>query len=58
MTAAHSVAHLAKGDDGAVGQAVASLVVGLRARDAKVRLVASYALSCLGETAEVKDHRP
>ena len=49
MTAAHSVAHLAKGDAAAVRDAIASLVIGLRARDAKVRLVASYALSCLGE---------
>ena len=52
MTAAHSVAHLAKGDDAAVRRAMASLVVGLRARDAKVRLVASYALSCLGKLAD------
>jgi HEAT repeat protein len=51
MTAAHSVAHLAKGDDDAVEKAIASLVVGLRARDAKVRLVASYAMSCLGQLA-------
>jgi hypothetical protein len=51
VTAAHSVAHLAKGDDAAIEEATASLVSGLRARDAKVRLVASYALSCLGELA-------
>jgi HEAT repeat protein len=51
MTAAHSVAHLAKGDGAAVRDAIASLVVGLRARDAKVRILASYALSCLGEIA-------
>ena len=51
MTAAHSVAHLAKGDPAAVRDAIASLVTGLRARDAEVRGVASYALSCLGELA-------
>jgi HEAT repeat protein len=51
MTAAHSVAHLAKGDSATIGEAVASLVAGLHARDAKVRIIASYALSCLGEIA-------
>jgi len=51
MTAAHSMAHLARGDADAVGEAIASLVVGLRARDAKVRIVASHALSCLGKIA-------
>jgi HEAT repeat protein len=51
MTAAHSVAHLAKGDPVVVRDAMASLVAGLRARAAKVRIVASYALSCLGEIA-------
>jgi HEAT repeat protein len=51
MTAAHSVAHLARGDAAAVRDAIASLVTGLRARDVKVRTVASYAVSCLGELA-------
>ena len=51
MTAAHSVAHLAGSDATALADAIASLVAGLRARDAKVRIVASYALSCLGANA-------
>jgi HEAT repeat protein len=51
MTAAHSLAHLARADAGSVQKAVASLVVGLHARDAKVRIVASHGLSCLGEMA-------
>ena len=33
------------------GEAIASLVAGMHAGDAKVRIVASYALSCLGELA-------
>src|SRR5450631_4592083 len=36
---------------GISGEAIASLVAGMRAGDAKVRIVASYALSCLGELA-------
>ena len=42
---------MAGGDATAVAHAVASLVAGLRARDVKVRIAVSYALSCLGEAA-------
>jgi HEAT repeat protein len=51
MTAAHSVAHLAKGDVAAVREAIASLGAGLRARDVEVRRMAAHGLGCLGERA-------
>ena len=51
MTAAHSVAHLAKRDAAAVREAIATLVAGLRARDAEVRRVAANALECLDKIA-------